>query len=209
MNNSSQCPRFLTLEGGEGAGKSTNIDFLRRQLVAAGVEVVVTREPGGTTLGEQLRALLLDTGSQLCDDTELLMMFAARAQHLEEVIRPALARGCWVLCDRFTEATYAYQGDGRGINLERIAQLETWVQGELRPDRVLLLDLPVAVGMERIGGRGGPDRFEREAQAFFQRVRDGYLRQAEADPERFRVIDATVSLARVQQQLNAAVADLL
>ena len=201
--------QFLTLEGGEGAGKSTNIEYLRQLFVAAGIDLLVTREPGGTGFGEQLRGLLLDPQNRPCDDAELLVMFAARAQHLDEVIRPALARGTWVLCDRFTEATYAYQGDGRGIALERIAELENWVQGGLRPDRVLLLDLPVEAGLQRARNRSKPDRFEQQAQAFFERVRGGYLRQAKASPERFRTIDASLELDAVQQQLAAAVTDLL
>jgi len=207
---SERTARFLTLEGGEGAGKSTTLSYLQAHLTAAGQDVVVTREPGGTSLGERVRELLLDpSNTQLCDDAELLLLFAARAQHLAEVIRPALAKGQWVLCDRFTEATYAYQGYGRGIPLERIAELERWVQGGLRPDRVLLLDLPVAVGLRRARQRSQPDRFEQESLDFFEQVRSGYLQQAAAWPERFRVIDAGRQLPVVQAQLVAAVADLL
>ena len=144
--------RFITLEGGEGVGKSSNLEFIRRHLEAAGKAVIVTREPGGTPLGEQVRGLLLDhRHNGMSADAELLLMFAARAEHLAQVIRPALAAGRWVLCDRFTDATYAYQGGGRGIATERIAVLETWVQGDLRPDLTLLLDAPVAVGMARAG----------------------------------------------------------
>jgi len=163
---------FITLEGGEGAGKSTQLAYIRQRLEAAGVTLHVTREPGGTPLGEQIRELLLDhRQTDMATDTELLLMFAARAQHLAERIRPALAAGEWVLCDRFTDATYAYQGGGRGIDSQRIAVLENWVQGTLRPDLTLLLDLPVNVGMARANGRGELDRFEREQQAFFDRVR--------------------------------------
>ncbi|MGM0593369.1 MAG: dTMP kinase [Pseudomonadota bacterium] len=202
--------RFITLEGSEGSGKSTNLAHIHRQLMAAGLEVVLTREPGGTPLGEQVRGLLLDHRQQaMADDTELLLMFAARAQHLHEVILPALEAGRWVLCDRFTDATYAYQGSGRGIARERIATLERWVQGELRPDLTLFLDLPVEQGLARAGERSAPDRFEREQLDFFQRVRQGYLGQAERDPQRYRIIDAAQPLDAVQQQLDRYLADYL
>ncbi len=201
--------RFITLEGGEGVGKSSNLEFIHRHLEAAGKVVLVTREPGGTALGEEIRALLLGHRHEgMNADAELLLMFAARAQHLAAVIRPALATGKWVLCDRFTDATYAYQGGGRGIASERIAVLENWVQGSLRPDLTLLLDAPVAVGMARAQGREtDADRFEREENAFFERVRQSYLERAKHFPERYRVIDAAQSLAVVQdtlrQELNA------
>jgi dTMP kinase len=196
--------RFITVEGGEGVGKSSNLEFIRSRLEAAGKTVVVTREPGGTPLGEQVRALLLDHRHDgMSADAELLLMFAARAEHLAQVIRPALAEGEWVLCDRFTDATYAYQGGGRGIAAERIAVLEDWVQGALRPDLTLLLDAPVTVGMARAGRReGGADRFEREQTAFFERVRATYLERASRFPERYRVIDAGEPLAAVQEQLR-------
>ena len=196
--------RFITLEGGEGVGKSSNLDFIRRHLETAGKSVMVTREPGGTTLGEQIRALLLDHRHDgMSTDAELLLMFAARAEHLAQVIRPALTAGKWVLCDRFTDATYAYQGGGRGIAEARIADLETWVQGGLRPDLTFLLDAPVAVGMARAGRRAeAADRFEREQAAFFERVRRTYLGLAEGFPERYRVIDASQELAAVQEQLS-------
>lgn len=198
--------RFLTLEGGEGAGKSTNLAFVHARLVAAGRRVVVTREPGGTSLGEEIRALLLGHRASGMDGlAELLLMFGARAEHLAQVIRPALARGDWVLCDRFTDATYAYQGGGRGLDPACIAQLESLVQGELRPDLTLLLDLPVAVGLARAGRRSDPDRFERESAAFFERVRAAYLERARAEPLRYRVIDAAQPLARVQAEIAAAV----
>jgi dTMP kinase len=204
--------RFITLEGGEGAGKSSNLEHIHHHLSAAGKRVVRTREPGGTPLGEQLRALLLDRSQgAMADDTELLLMFAARAQHLTELIKPALARGDWVLCDRFTDATYAYQGGGRGIERERIRLLEQWVQQELRPDLTLLLDLPVEQGLQRAGARSDPDRFEQEQAAFFQRVRAAYRARAGEEPERFRIIDASRPLAEVQAQidqvLNAYLAD--
>lgn len=195
---------FITLEGGEGVGKSTNLEFVRDCLVAAGKTVRLTREPGGTTLGERIRAVLLDRGAEnMSADAELLLMFAARAQHLALVIRPALARGEWVVCDRFTDATYAYQGGGRGIAEERIAHLETWVQDELRPDLTLLLDAPAELGRTRIGGRGGePDRFEREQLAFFERVRAAYLARARREPGRFRLIDASRTLDEVRTQIR-------
>jgi dTMP kinase len=202
--------RFITLEGGEGVGKSTNLEFVRQHLNATGKSVTVTREPGGTPLGEQVRGVLLDHRHDgMSADTELLLMFAARAQHIAQLIHPALARGQWVLCDRFTDATYAYQGGGRGIAAERIALLETWVQGALRPDLTLLLDAPVAVGMARAGRRGTADRFEREELAFFERVRQSYLDQARRYPERYRVIDAGQALDAVQDQLRRTLDDFL
>ncbi len=197
--------RFITLEGSEGAGKSTNLAFIHSSLEQAGIEVLLTREPGGTELGETIREMLLDARqTRICDDTELLLMFAARAQHLHEVIRPALDAGKWVLCDRFTDATYAYQGGGRGIASERIATLEQWVQGELRPDLTFFLDLPVAQGLERAGQRSEPDRFEREQMDFFERVRAGYLERAAGTPQRYRVIDASRRLDEVQQSISDA-----
>ncbi|GAB4302411.1 MAG: dTMP kinase [Thiohalomonadaceae bacterium] len=195
--------RFITLEGGEGAGKSSNLEHIHRRLSAAGKLVIRTREPGGTPLGEQLRALLLDRSqSAMVADTELLLMFAARAQHLGELIVPALERGDWVLCDRFTDATYAYQGGGRGIDPERIRVLEQWVQRGLRPDLTLLLDLPVEQGLQRAGTRSDPDRFEQEQGDFFRRVRDAYRARAAQEPERFRLIDASRSLPEVQAQID-------
>lgn len=194
---------FITVEGGEGVGKSTNMVYIQSILEAAGKEVVVTREPGGTTLSEQIREILLDkTQQQMVDDTELLLVFAARAQHLAEVIRPAIESGKWVLCDRFTDATYAYQGGGRGIEQNRIAQLEQWVQGAFQPDLTLLLDVPVDVGMGRASQRGELDRFETEEISFFERVRDNYRQRAAAQAERFRIIDASKELSAVQQQLS-------
>lgn len=195
--------RFITVEGSEGVGKSSNLDFIETLLREAGKDVVRTREPGGTELGETLRGILLDARQKaICDDAELLLMFAARAQHLTEVIRPALAAGKWVLCDRFTDATYAYQGGGRGIPFARIAVLEQWVQGDLRPDLTLLLDMPVAAGLARAGARSEPDRFEQEQIAFFERVRRAYLERARQAPERFRIIDASPPLPEVQDQIR-------
>lgn len=196
--------KFITVEGIEGVGKSTNMDFIHRQLLAAGKDVVVTREPGGTPLGEAIRGLLLDPAYTGMDSTcELQLMFAARAQHLAQVIWPALDRGQWVLCDRFTDATYAYQGGGRGIDSGVIARLEELVQGDFRPDVTLLLDVPVEVGLARAGQRSSPDRFEQEQVEFFERVRQCYLRMAKDHTGRYRIIDASQPLEQVQQQLNA------
>ena len=201
---------FITLEGSEGCGKSTNLAYIHQTLLDAGIPVCMTREPGGTPLGEQLRTLLLDAHqTAMHSDTELLLMFAARAQHLHQTILPALEQGTWVLCDRFTDATYAYQGYGRGVDQERIALLEQWVQNELRPDLTLFLDLPVAQGLQRAGERGEPDRFEREQLDFFERVRQGYLAQAAKAPARYRVVDASLPLANVQQQIAAVIHDYL
>jgi dTMP kinase len=194
---------FITLEGGEGAGKSTSLDFVRTELTRHNREVVVTREPGGTPLGEKLRALLLHGKDPIASDTELLMMFATRAEHLASVIKPALARGACVLCDRFTDATYAYQGGGRGVPLSRIRALEEWVQQGLKPDLTLLLDIPVVQGLARAGQRSEPDRFEREQQVFLERVRTAYLEAAAREPQRIKVIDAAQDVATVQAQLRA------
>lgn len=202
--------RFITLEGSEGSGKSTNLAYIYEKLQQSGIDVILTREPGGTPLGEQIRALLLDHRQQaMASDTELLLMFAARAQHLNELILPALEQGKWVLCDRFTDATYAYQGAGRGIDEARIVTLEQWVQGDLRPDLTFFLDLPVEQGLARAGARSEPDRFEREQLDFFERVRQGYLRQAEREPQRYRVVDAALALEQVQSQLDTILADYL
>jgi dTMP kinase len=194
--------KFITVEGIEGAGKSSNLDFIRSLLEQAGRQVLFTREPGGTPLGEEIRELLLGhkhTG--MGDDTELLLMFAARAEHLEQKIRPALDAGIWVLCDRFTDASYAYQGGGRGIDMERIRALETWTQGDLRPDLTLLLDLPVETGLERAGKRSDPDRFEKEAARFFESVRNAYLEIAWNEAGRVKVVDASPTLEEVQSRI--------
>ena len=195
--------KFITIEGIEGVGKSTNIAHIRGLIEAAGIDVVITREPGGTPLGEAIRGLLLDpryTG--MSPDCELQLMFAARAEHLAKVILPALAQGRWVLCDRFTDATYAYQGGGRGIAADKIARLEQWVQDDFRPDLTVLLDVPVAIGLTRAGNRGALDRFEQEQIGFFERVRQAYLDLATRHDGRYRVIDASQPLASVQQQLD-------
>ncbi len=203
--------RFITLEGIEGAGKSAQIaglaDFLRTQ----GIDVVTTREPGGTPVAERLRALLLDPDAPPIGQlVELLLIFAARADHLERVILPALAAGQWVLCDRFTDSTYAYQGGGRGFDLERIARLETWVQGALRPDLTLILDVPPSVGLERARLRpGGTNRFEQEDLEFFTATRSAYLDRARACPERYRVVDATAPFDQVQTRLRAELTILI
>ena len=198
--------RFITVEGIEGAGKSTCLNLIRDCIRQHGWPLEVTREPGGTQLGEDLRELLLGHRHEgMADSTELLLMFAARAEHLHAKIIPALSSGSWVLCDRFTDATYAYQGYGRGIELERIAVLEQWVQRGRRPDLTLLMDLPVETGLERAGRRSEPDRFERQTLAFFERVRNGYLSLARAEPERFRVIDASQSLREVSEQVSAVI----
>lgn len=202
--------RFITVEGGEGAGKSSNLAFVQSLLEEAGKAVLFTREPGGTPLGESIRELLLGhkhTG--MADETELLLMFAARAEHLQRKILPALEAGTWVLCDRFTDASYAYQGAGRGIDRERIEVLENYVQGDLRPDLTLLLDLPVETGLARAGSRSEPDRFEKEATSFFDKVRQGYLAIAAAEPDRVKIIDASPALEQVQQQIGQVIQTFL
>ena len=201
---------FITLEGPEGAGKSTNREYLAAKLRAEGIEVLLTREPGGTPLAERIRELLLAPSDEsMHADTELLLVFAARAQHLAQVIRPALARGEIVLCDRFTDATYAYQGGGRGLSHQRIAALENFVQGELRPDLILIFDLPVEVGLARATARGRLDRFEQEGRTFFDAVRSTYLKRASAEPDRYRLVDAALSLPQVQQSLDALIPEML
>jgi len=195
--------RFITLEGGEGVGKTTNVAFVCDWLAARGIEVMRTREPGGTPGAEAIRELLLDPTREesWSDDAELLLVFAARAQHLAERIRPALERGAWVVCDRFTDATFAYQGGGRGLDLERIGTLEALVQNGLQPDLTLLLDVPLDVAAQRVARRGAQlDRFERERNTFFEAVRATYLARASANT-RFAVIDASPSLERVQHAI--------
>ncbi|HEN8711243.1 MULTISPECIES: dTMP kinase [Pseudomonas] len=201
---------FITLEGPEGAGKSTNRDYLAARLREQGLDVVLTREPGGTPLAEKVRELLLAPSDEvMAADTELLLVFAARAQHLAQVIRPALARGAVVLCDRFTDATYAYQGGGRGLSVERIAALEQFVQGELRPDLTLVFDLPVEVGLARAAARGRLDRFEQEGQAFFEAVRQAYLQRARREPQRYDLLDAAQPLEAVQRAIDALLPGIL
>ena len=193
---------FITVEGIDGAGKTTHLGWLRNYFTARGRRVVTTREPGGTPLGEDLRELLLHSEYTIHPDTEALLMFAARQEHLERVIRPALAAGDVVLCDRFTDATVAYQGWGRGVDVARLEVLEQWVQRGLQPDLTLYFDVPVQVGRQR-SDRGQPrDRFERERGEFFERTRAGYLDRARRDPQRIRVIDATQSIADIEETLE-------
>lgn len=202
--------RFITLEGGEGAGKSSQLSTLTDTLRARGITVCTTREPGGTQLGESVRSVLMsEYESAMPPMSELLLMFAARAAHLEQVIEPALARGEWVLCDRFTDASYAYQGAARGLGAEAVATLEALVQGSRRPDRVLLFDLPVEQGLARAGSRGQGNRFDRETLAFHERVRRGYHERAQTNPQRYRMIDASMDIAAVQQALLQSLQDWL
>lgn len=199
--------RFLTLEGIEGAGKSTQMEALVAEVEGAGHRVRATREPGGTGLGERLRGLLLDPDlPPMIPEVELLLMFAARAQHIAEVIEPALDAGAWVISDRFTDASFAYQGGGRGLGDARVAALEAWVQGELRPDLVILLDIDPETGLQRAVQRGRRDRIEREAMDFFQRAREAYRRRAEADPERYLLVDATADPDTVAQRIRTGLA---
>ncbi|EGV16971.1 dTMP kinase [Thiocapsa marina] len=201
---------FITLEGIEGAGKSTHIAQLATLLSSLGLRVVTTREPGGSPIAERIRALLLDSANTGMDETaELLLMFAARAEHLRTTIRPALESGAWVLCDRFTDATYAYQGGGRGLSSERIGLLETLVQGDLRPDLTLLFDLAPALGLARARGRGAADRFESETLHFFEAVRAVYLERAHASPGRYCLIDAAAPLSVVGEQAGRALRALV
>jgi len=201
---------FISLEGGEGAGKSTLLAGLHAHLTRQGIDLLQTREPGGTPLGEALRAILLDPALRgVSAESELLMMFASRAQLVRECIAPALEAGRWVLCDRFADASYAYQGGGRGQPMERIAALEAWACAGIAPDLTLLLDLPVADGRARAAGRGEADRIESESDAFFERVRATYRARAAAEPQRFRVIDASGTPDRVLADAVAAIAPLL
>jgi len=200
--------KFITVEGGEGAGKTTNIVAAKAWLEANGKTVTLTREPGGTEVAEALRRLVLgDHEETIHPITELLIMFAARSQHLHEVIIPALNRGDYVICDRFTDATYAYQGYGRAMPLESIAMLEQLVQHDLRPDLTLVFDLDPEVGMSRAGARGALDRIEQEKMTFFERVRDGYLSLAKAQPHRYTIIDAEASVEQVERQVIEALSE--
>jgi len=205
--------RFVTFEGGEGAGKSTQITRAAAWLRSRGMEVIVTREPGGTPRAERLRAMLLEHDTEpMPQACELLLMFAARVTHVDNLVRPAVARGAWVLCDRFTDATYAYQGGGRGLPVAQIDALAGIAHPDLWPDLTLLLDLPVDAGLARASlrnGGDGPDRFESEQRAFFERVRDTYLARARQEPRRFRVIDAARSVDDVSADVRAALEHLL
>ncbi len=194
-------PRFITLEGVDGAGKSTHIGWLTETLRQRGVDVVVTREPGGTALGEQWRQQLLHEA--MTYETQTLLMFAARSEHLAQVIRPALARGDWVLCDRFTDATYAYQGGGHGVSTATIASLAQWLHGDCMPDLTLLFDVPPEVSQKRLQATGRAlDRFEREPDGFMQRVRDAYLELARQAPQRYRVVDGRKSVDAIREELR-------
>ena len=192
--------RFLTLEGVDGAGKSTHVDWLVVRLRSMGLKVLSTREPGGTPVGEKLREMLLQDAMHL--ETETLLMFAARAEHLHKVILPALASGTWVVCDRFTDATFAYQGGGRALGTQRVAALEQWVHPDIQPDRTWLFDVPLEVARERLERSRAKDRFEKEADAFFVRTRAAYLERAQSQPERFLRIDATQSIAAIRATLD-------
>lgn len=198
--------RFITFEGVDGAGKSTHLNWFADQLRARGHEVLMTREPGGTPLGEQLREILLNQPMTI--DTEVMLMFAARMEHLETVIRPALARGTWVISDRFTDATFAYQGGGRGVPPARLEQLEAWVQQSFQPDMTLLFDVPIEVARQRLSANRAPDRFEQEQSDFFERVRHAYHKRASAQAGRFEVIDASGTPDDVRALLVKALAKL-
>jgi dTMP kinase len=201
--------RLISLEGGEGAGKSTLLSGLRAHFERSGMDVLYTREPGGTPVGEAIRALVLDPAHRdMAVETELLLMFAARAQLVSEVLQPALAAGRWVLCDRFTDASYAYQGGGRGVDAARIAELERIATGGLKPDLTLRLDLPVARGRARASQRGDADRIEAERDDFFERVRSAYRARAQAEPRRFRIIDASQPADAVLRNAVVAIDDL-
>lgn len=198
--------KFITFDGVDGAGKSTHMHWFVEALRGRGIEVVLTREPGGTPLGEQLRELVLHRPMHM--DAEAMLMFAARVEHIEQLIKPALARGAWVVSDRFSDATFAYQGGGRGMDIARLDALEHWACGDFRPDLTVLFDLPVEVAKARLADAREPDKFEREQGAFFQRVRDAYLERVRQQPQRFAVIDAAQTPAQVRAQLEAVFARL-
>ncbi len=203
--------KFISIEGVEGAGKSTQVRFIQDYLTSLGKTVVVTREPGGTELSEKIRNLLLEPSPNSMDnDTELLLMFASRAEHVSKVINPALHRGEWVLCDRFLDATYAYQGAGRGIQRQRIQQIADWTLKGLTPDLTLLFDLPVELGLERVLERKGEmDRFEQEKINFFKKIRKSYLKSAKAEPNRIKIVDASLSITKIQKQLTQLIKPLI
>lgn len=195
--------RFITLEGIDGAGKSTHVRWIARFLRGRGARVRVTREPGGTAAGEKLRRMVLERGARLHPETETLLMFAARREHLDKLILPALEAGTWVLCDRFTDATYAYQAGGSGVAWDKVGALERWVQQDLRPDLTILFDLSPRLARQRAGRKRRPDRFERERQAYYRRVHDAYRRRAREDADRVRMLDAAGSRAEVRKELEA------
>ena len=195
--------KFITIDGVEGAGKSTQIDFICQYLTDKGIDIVLTREPGGTEIGEKIRTLLLSNSTgKMHADTELMLMFAARNEHIQNKIMPALAQGDWVLSDRFSDASYAYQGGGRGLDTARISQLERWVLQDFAPDMTLLLDVPVEIGMRRVESRGEKDRIEQESLDFFNRVRDAYIARSKQYPERIKLIDASQSVENTSNQIQ-------
>lgn len=201
---------FLTVEGIEGVGKSTIMQFIDQFLSQEDIPHQLTREPGGTEIAEQIRQILLSKHQEkMSQDTELLLMFASRAQHIAGVIKPALAEGKWIICDRFTDSSFAYQGGGRGIALDRISQLETWVQGDFRPDCTLLLDAPVDIALARANKRGEPDRIESEKHDFFERIREAYLDRAKQYPHQYRIVDATQPLEHVKNAIATILNSLL
>jgi len=201
---------FIVLEGGEGVGKTTNMTFIQDYLNSQAIRFAYSREPGGTPLAESIRELILTKHDEpVANMTELLLMFAARAQHLQQKIQPTLSEGQWLVCDRFTDATYAYQGGGRGFDKDLIEQLENIVQGSLRPDCTIILDAPIEVGFARANARAELDRMESENQAFHQRVRDSYLKRAQAAPENYAVIDASQPLSKVQQDIQQVLDQLI
>ena len=202
--------KFITIEGIEGAGKSTVVHYIKQRLDEAGISFVTTREPGGTPIAEDIREVLLkDREEIMSPDTELLLFFAGRAQNISQVIRPALQRGQWVLSDRFTDASFAYQGSGRGVPLRHVRELADWVQADLKIDLTLLLDVPVEIGLERLKSRKAKDRIENEGNEFFERARERYLIRAEKYPERFRIIDASLSPEAVQAQIASVLDPLI
>ena len=210
MNHKGNKGLFITFEGVEGAGKTTNIAYIAEKIERSGHEILLTREPGGTALGEAIRELLISKDfPEMHQDTELLLMFAARAEHLQREIIPALNAGKWVLCDRFTDATYAYQGAGRGIDVSHIKLLENFVQGSLRPDYTFLFDLDAEIGLARALSRGESDRFEQQHVDFFNRVRNQYLKMASDDVGRYRIVNAQHDLETVQKQIDSLLSQIL
>ena len=198
---------FITLEGSEGSGKSTSLNFIKNWLNDRGVNPIITREPGGTPVAEEIRALLLaNREEKVTPDTELLLMYAARTQHCQKLIIPQLAQGNWVISDRFNDASFAYQGTGRGLDINRITALDHWCLGDFKPDLTLFLDIPVKLGLQRASKRSVPDRFETEDIQFFETVRQGYLQRAENDPKRIKVIDASGSIEQVQLRIAKVLA---
>ncbi|QTS84100.1 dTMP kinase [Coxiella endosymbiont of Amblyomma nuttalli] len=202
--------RFISFEGIEGVGKTTALNYVREQLDLMNIPYIITREPGGTLIAEAIRRILLDHYTEMmCPDTELLLIFAGRAQNIAQVVLPALRRGKWVLSDRFTDASFAYQGGGRGIPVNHIKKLAKWVHGDLKPDITLLLDAPVSVGLNRVNNRGAKDRIETEGLEFFKRVRKSYLKMARQEPQWFRVIHADQKISLVKEQILKAIKPLL